>query len=171
MILQLLRKRKELWFERSYDAPIGLVWRAFTEPEMLRAWWGPEQTSVAACEVDLRVGGRIYIVMEAGEAMGKYRGTRWPMDGTFSRIEPNARLVYEARSWTEGKEAGSIIHHVNDLTLTGTDHGTTLDLQVSITQIGPKARMAAFGMRWGYKQQLDKLDAHLAGHGTDSREA
>ncbi len=162
MITQLFKKRKELDFERSYPAPIATVWRAWTRPEMLRDWWGPDKTTVPECEIDPRVGGRIYVVTQAGEEMGKYAGTRWPMEGTFTVVEEHARLVWEARSWTEGEEEGSTIHHTNDLSLSEHDGITTVNLRISITQIGPKARMAAFGMKWGYEQQLDHLGELLA---------
>lgn len=79
MAIQLFKKAKELNFERSYPAPIVTVWRAWTEPDLIRQWWGPEHTTVTACEIDPRVGGTLHIVMEAGEGMGKYQGTRWPM--------------------------------------------------------------------------------------------
>ncbi|HVR32454.1 MAG TPA: SRPBCC domain-containing protein [Acidimicrobiia bacterium] len=162
MIMQLFKKQKELDFERSYPAPIARVWQAWTQSEMLREWWGPEKTTVPECAIDARVGGTIHVVTEAGAEMGKYAGTRWPMEGTFTVVEENARLVYEARSWTEGDEEGSTIHHTNDLTLS--EHGgiTTVTLRVSITQIGPKARMASLGMKWGYEQQLDHLGDLLA---------
>ena len=163
MITQLLRKRKELHFERSYAAPVDAVWRAWTEADRLRGWWGPDKTTVAECEVDLRVGGRIYVVTVASEEMGKYAGTRWPMDGTFSRIDELQGLTYDARSWTEGEEATATIRHTNDLSLTGDSEMTVVTLHVSITEIGPKAKLAAFGMKWGYKSQLDALEKHLAG--------
>lgn len=163
MIMQLFKKQKELDFERSYPAPIAQVWQAWTQSEMLRQWWGPEKTTVPECEIDPRVGGTIYVVTEAGAEMGKYAGTRWPMEGTFTVVEENARLVYEARSWTEGDEEGSTIHHTNDLTLSEHEGITTVTLRVSITQIGPKARMASFGMKWGYEQQLDHLGELLSG--------
>lgn len=163
MITQLFKKKKDLTFERTYAHPIEAVWAAWTDPAALRNWWGPEQTTIPACDVDLRVGGRIYIVTEAGEGMGKYQGTRWPMEGTFTAVEGNRRLVYEARSWTEGEEATSTIHHVNDLTLSERDGETTVALHIAITQIGPKAKLAAFGMKMGYKQYLDRLVDHLAG--------
>ncbi|EJZ10125.1 SRPBCC domain-containing protein [Mycolicibacterium vaccae] len=162
MLLQML-KPKNLNFERTYRAPVDTVWRAWTDPEMLRQWWGPEKTVVPECRVDLRVGGEIYIVMEAGEEMGKYQGTRWPMAGTFTRIDTGTGLTYDARSWTEGEEAGSTIQHTNDVTLTEHDGNTTVRLRVTITKIGPKAKLAAFGMKWGYKAQLDKLEKYLAG--------
>lgn len=162
MISQLLRRRKELHLERSYDAPIDAVWRAWTEADQLRAWWGPEKTTIAECEVDLRVGGRLHIVTVAGEEMGRYAGTRWPMEGTFTHVEEPTRLTYEARSWTEGEEEGTTIRHTNDLTLTDAGGTTEVVLRITITEIGPKAKMAAFGMKWGYKQQLDKLAQLLA---------
>jgi uncharacterized protein YndB with AHSA1/START domain len=164
VISQLLRK-KELRFERSYAAPVDAVWRAWTEADRLRAWWGPDKTTVADCEIDLRIGGRIYVVTEASEAMGKYAGTRWPMEGTFTRIEEPQRLTYDARSWTEGKEATETIRHTNDLTLAGDGEMTVLSLHVSITDItrGVKATLATFGMKWGYKSQLDALEKYLAG--------
>lgn len=163
MILQLFKKKKELTFERSYAAPIATVWDAWTRPEMLREWWGPEKTLITDCEVDLRVGGRIHIVMEAGEEMGKYQGTQWPLDGTFSVVDAPHHLAYDARSWTAGEEETSTIEHVNDLTLSEDAGTTTVNLRIEILEIGSGAKMAAFGMKWGYKQQLDKLEAYLAG--------
>lgn len=163
MISQLLKKRKELHFERSYAAPADAVWRAWTEADRLRAWWGPEKTTVAECEVDARVGGRIYVVTVASKEMGKYAGTRWPMDGTFTRIDEVQRLTYDARSWTEGEEETATIRHTNDLRLTGDGDRTVVTLDVAIIEIGPKAKLAAFGMKWGYKAQLDALEKLLAG--------
>ena len=163
MALQLFKKTKHLDFERSYAAPLATVWQAWTDPDMLRRWWGPDKTTVPDCEVDLRVGGTIHIVMEAGEAMGKYQGTRWPMEGTFTIVDHHRRLAYEARSWTEGEEAATTIEHLNDVTFTESAGTTVVRLSVAITSIGPKAKMAAFGMKWGYKAQLDKLEGLLAG--------
>ena len=161
MITQLLKKR-DLNFERSYSAPLDTIWRAWTEPEMVRQWWGPGKTTIEECEIDLQIGGTIHIVMEADEGMGKYAGTRWPMVGTFSQIDPPTRLVYEARSWTEGEESTTTIHHVNELTLGERDGTTTVELHITITEIGPGAKMAAFGMKWGYKQYFDKLGNFLS---------
>jgi len=162
MPLQMFKRTKQLSFERSYVAPLPTVWRAWTDPALLRLWWGPEHTSVAECEVDLRVGGELLIVTEAGEGMGRYRGTRWPMAGTFTTIDEHARLTYDARSWTEGEEADSTIEHTNDVSFRRDGEATVVGLTVTITKIGPKAKMASFGMKWGYKTQLDALEQVLA---------
>lgn len=162
MLLKML-KAKEFDFERTYRAPLDTVWRAWTDPEMLRQWWGPEKTFVPECEIDPRVGGRIYVVMEAGEAMGKYQGTRWPMSGVFTCVDERVQLTYDARSWTEGSEDDTTIVHANDVTFSQRDGHTTVRLDVTITQVGPKAKMAAFGMKFGYKAHLDKLGTFLDG--------
>lgn len=162
MILPFSKKPRVLAFERRYDAAPDAVWNAWTQPDLLRQWWGPEHTKVTECSIELREGGRIYIVMEATEGMGKYAGTRWPLDGTFTVIEPPTRLVYQARSWTEGEEETATIEHVNELTLTNVDGATQLQLRIKINKVGPGAKMAAFGMKWGYKQQLENLAVRLA---------
>jgi uncharacterized protein YndB with AHSA1/START domain len=161
MAPQLFKKAKQLNFERSYRAPMATVWSAWTEPDLLRQWWAPEHTTVTDCTVDLRVGGAIHIVMEAGEGMGKYQGTRWPMEGTFTVIDDKTQLGWDARSWTEGEEAATTIEHTNTVTFTDDGEITTVRLTVDITKIGPKAKMAAFGMKWGYKAYLDNLDKLL----------
>lgn len=166
MAPRMFKKTKELSFERTYEAPADLVWRAWTDPELLTRWWGPDKTEVTDCEIDLRVGGEIRIVMEAGEAMGKYKGTRWPMVGTFTTVEPGSRLVYDARSWTEGEEDTTTIEHTNEVTISSKGSATVVRLEVTITHVGPKAKMAAFGMKWGYKAQLGKLEELLASHTT-----
>jgi uncharacterized protein YndB with AHSA1/START domain len=115
--VRLFGRKRQLHVERTYDAPAEAVWRAWTQAESLRQWWGPDKTTVAECGVDLRVGGRLYIVTVAGEAMGKYAGTRWPMEGTYTRVDERRGLAYDARSWTEGAETSQTIHHMTELTL------------------------------------------------------
>jgi len=153
---------KEVEFERTYNASLEKVWEAWTDSEKLKQWWGPNDVIIPECEVDLRVGGRIYIVMEAGEAMAPYKGTRWPMDGTYTVVEKNSKLVYTAKAWTEGKETTTQIDQVTELSLVD-DHGKTkLKLKATINKIGTDAKMAVEGMQYGFSQQLDKLDKFLS---------
>jgi uncharacterized protein YndB with AHSA1/START domain len=162
MLKLLLGKDDVLSFERTYAAPIEAVWDAMTRPDAVREWWGPERTVVTDCEIDVRTGGRIFIVMQATEAMGKYAGTRWPMEGTFTEVEQPHRLVYAARSWQDDQQEATTIEHVNELVLADTGAGTSLSLTISVTDIGSGAKMAAVGMKYGYKQYLDKLEAYLS---------
>jgi uncharacterized protein YndB with AHSA1/START domain len=148
-------------FERTYDAPVDKVWQAWTDAEQLKKWWGPDNVTIPECELDLHVGGRLYIVMEATEAMGEFKGTRWPMEGKFTEIEPNSKLTYEAKAWTEGDEEGTTLEQVQEITFAEENGKTKMKLKVTLNKIGSKAGMAVEGMKWGFGQQFDKLDKFL----------
>lgn len=153
---------KEVVFERTLNASPAKAWQAWTNPKLVKEWWGPNDVSIPECEIDLRVGGRIYLVMEAGEAMGPYKGTRWPMEGKFTAVEENLKLAYEAKAWTEGQEEDMEIDQVNELTLSEENGKTKMKLKVTVNKIGPGAGMAIQGMQMGYNQQFDKLEEFLA---------
>jgi uncharacterized protein YndB with AHSA1/START domain len=110
------------------------------------------------------VGGKIYIVMEAGEAMGAYKGTRWPMEGKYTVVEENSKLSYTAKAWTESQEETTEIYQVTELTLSDENGKTKLKLKATINKIGANAKMAVEGMQMGFNQQLDKLDKFLEKH-------
>ncbi|MEI9913924.1 MAG: SRPBCC domain-containing protein [Candidatus Saccharibacteria bacterium] len=152
-----MKPAKEVTFERTFDAPTDKVWQAWTNPELLKEWWGPNDVSIPECEVDLRVGGRFYIVMEAGEAMGPYKGTRWPMDTKYTAIENGTKLSYSGKAWTEGAEDTTEIDQEAELTLEDDNGKTKMKLKVTINKVGPDAGMAIQGMQAGFSQQFDKL--------------
>src|SRR5687767_15394706 len=65
---------------REFDAPKHLVYRAYTEPELIKQWWSGQRGTVVSAEVDLRVGGSWRYVMTANEGFevafhGRFRGT------------------------------------------------------------------------------------------------
>lgn len=153
---------KEVTLERTYDASLETVWQAWTNPEQLKQWWGPDNVSIPECEVDLKVGGKFYIVMEAGEAMGPYKGTLWPMLAEFTTVEPNTRISYTAQAWTEGMKEETTIDQTTDIIFTEMDGKTKVEVKAAIYKTGPKAKMAAEGMQMGFTQQLEKLNAFLS---------
>lgn len=72
---------------RSFDAPVGMVWRAHTEPDLVKRWLtGPAGHTMPVCEIDLRVGGSYRYVWEWPDG-------RMSATGTFREIEPERRLL------------------------------------------------------------------------------
>jgi uncharacterized protein YndB with AHSA1/START domain len=57
----------DLFFERTFDAPRDLVWRAFTDPELIPRWWGRHGTTTTVVEMDVRPGGRWRYVNSAAD--------------------------------------------------------------------------------------------------------
>lgn len=83
---------------RTIEAPREEVFRAWTDPEVLRRWWGPGEFTCPEAKVDLRPGGSYRLVMQptAGDPM--------VLTGTYREVEPPARLVYTWR-WETGPAA------------------------------------------------------------------
>jgi uncharacterized protein YndB with AHSA1/START domain len=155
-------KTHEAQFERILDASREAVWKAWTDPKLVASWWGPNGVTIPECEIEPRVGGKIYIVMLAGEAMGPYKGTRWPMKGVFTAVQPLSRLTYKAQAWTEGQEANSQIDQITDITFEDQQGKTKVTINVTITNADTAPKAALQGMSYGFNQQLDKLSEFLA---------
>ena len=72
---------------REFDAPVALVWRAYTTPELVSKWWPGKRGTMQSCEIDFRVGGAWRYVMTASE------GFEVAFHGEFKEIVPDERLV------------------------------------------------------------------------------
>ncbi|MDH5278345.1 MAG: SRPBCC domain-containing protein, partial [Actinomycetota bacterium] len=86
--------------ERTFDAPIDLIWAMWTEAEHFANWYGPMGASIPQADMDVRVGGRRHIAMEMETPGG-------PMTmvfvGEYREVEPKTRLVYtESMADAEG---------------------------------------------------------------------
>ena len=50
--------------ERSFDAPVDLIWQMWTKPEHFRAWYGPDGATVPVAKMDVRAGGSRLVCTE-----------------------------------------------------------------------------------------------------------
>jgi len=84
-------KIDEIVITRVFDSPPERVWQAWTNPEMVKRWWGPEGFTAPSIKIDLRVGGQ-YVWSMRGPA-----GTQWDREmfnaGVYKEIVPNEKLV------------------------------------------------------------------------------
>ncbi len=78
----------DLELEREVDVPPELVWRAWTDPELITQWFTPKPFETPVCEIDLRPGGRFRTVMRSPE------GEEFDNTGCYLEIVPNERLVW-----------------------------------------------------------------------------
>jgi len=140
----------ELVITRVFDAPRLSVWKAYTEPEHLRAWMlGPEGWSMPVCEMDLRPGGTIRWVWRqaAGQEMA--------ITGTVREVVPPSRLVH-VESWGPTWDD---THNTLELT----EEGGQTRAVTTIRYPSKKARDEALasGMKEGMALSFDRLAAHL----------
>lgn len=55
---------------KIFNAPVEMVWRLWTEPELVKRWWGPEHFTSPVARIDFRVGGKSIVSMLAPKEMG-----------------------------------------------------------------------------------------------------
>lgn len=79
---------RELVITRLIDAPRAAIWRAWTEPELLKQWNCPKPWTIVEAAVDLRVGGGSRMVMKSPE------GEEFPNAGVYLEVIPERKLVF-----------------------------------------------------------------------------
>jgi uncharacterized protein YndB with AHSA1/START domain len=83
------RDRSAIRIERTFSAPVREVFEAWTSPELLRRWYPPgADWDTPVAEVDLRVGGRLRMVMRNPD------GEEFGGGGEYREITPPTRLVF-----------------------------------------------------------------------------
>jgi uncharacterized protein YndB with AHSA1/START domain len=103
---------RELVITRVFDAPRGLVFKAWTEPKRLTRWWGPRGFTTPVCEMDVRPGGAFRFGMRSPQ------GTDHWLRGAFREIVEPERLVC---TWAWEDEKGKPGHETL-LTVTFAEH-------------------------------------------------
>jgi uncharacterized protein YndB with AHSA1/START domain len=137
--------------ERTFEADIERVFRAFTDPDELVRWWGPMDVRTSVAEIDLRVGGECRWVMHP-------EGQIAVLYGRIVDLVP-PRLLVMTNRW-DGQVQESLV----TLRLTSVPTGTHLEL---IHQRLP-AGADPLQYRQGWDAALASLNRHLSQERTDN---
>jgi uncharacterized protein YndB with AHSA1/START domain len=147
----------ELHLERVFDAPRELVWKAFTDPDQVSAWFGPVGYSVPrdTVDMDVRVGGHERFMMVADDPEAPPGG---PVNATFTEVREPELLV--AREHLEGEMAEFFGSEHIDMRIEFHEEGdgkTRLVLHQ-----GPYKEEISTDAREGWTSSFTKLDTLLA---------
>jgi uncharacterized protein YndB with AHSA1/START domain len=143
-----LPKDDQILITREFDAPRHLVYRAYTDPDLIRRWWAGRRGQVTSVEVDLRVGGKWRYVMVAHE------GYEVAFHGEFREIVPNERLI--STEVYEGAPDGEPA--LNLATFTESGDRTTLSILMQLDSRETRDAIIATGMESGMQEAFDILD-------------
>jgi len=144
-----LGKMQELIATRVFDAPRDVVFRAWTDPERLKRWWGPKNFTNPVCEVDARPGGAIRIHMRAPD------GAVYPMTGTFVEVVEPERLVFTSAALDKNGEP--LFEVLNTVTFAEEGGKTRLTVRASVSKVRGEAAPHLAGMEQGWSMTLDRL--------------
>jgi uncharacterized protein YndB with AHSA1/START domain len=104
--------KRTLSLKKTFDAPVDLVWEAWTQPEHIAQWWGPKGMPLTVVEHNFKVGGTWKYVMPMPN------GSEFISEGQYSEIVRFQRIVTSAnfRPMTEGVEIRVLFEKNGDKT-------------------------------------------------------
>jgi len=143
-------EQRTLLIERTFDAPRDLVFKAWTDPNHMKHWWGPRGFASTVLTMDFRTGGAYRIHMRSPE-----NTDHWTQ-GVYREIVPSERLVMVG-SWTD--EHGNPTTPETTTTVTFEEHAGKTKLTLHATFESVTARDAHRG---GWNSSFERLATYLA---------
>lgn len=145
----------ELVLTRVVEASRDKLYRAWTEPDLLKRWFAPKPYTTPEAELDVRPGGASRIVMRSPE------GQDMPMHGVYLEVVPNEKLVFTdayVRAWEpSAKPFMTVI-----LTLADEGRGTRYTARVLHWTAEDREAHEKMGFHQGWGQCLDQLTEMVA---------
>jgi uncharacterized protein YndB with AHSA1/START domain len=105
-------ENRTVTLERTFNAPIALVWEAWIQPCHIAQWWGPKGMETRVIEHDFRVGGKWQYAMAMPD------GNDFITDGVYTEIVTLQRIISSAnfKPMTEGVEIQALFRADGDST-------------------------------------------------------
>ena len=148
---------------RIFDAPLEKVWKAWTEPEQMKKWWGPQHFTAPTIEIDFREGGK-YLYAMHGPAGTPFDKDMWST-GVYKEIVPMKKIV----TTDNFADADGNVVPASYYGMPG-DVPTEYQVTVTFEEVDGKTKMilkhvgmleGADDMTAGWNQSFDKLAASL----------
>ena len=150
-------KGRRFRMTRTFDAPLDAVWKAWTDAEALKQWWGPRVYPTTYCTVDFRVGGVWHYCMtgpNGEEAWGK---------ATYKEIVPKERIVYlDEFSDKDGNSSTDMPSTDVTLEFVERDGKTTVTSTAEYDKEEDLQKLVEIGMEQGASETWERLAEYLA---------
>ena len=138
-----------LIIQRAFNAPINLVWDAWTQAEQIALWWGPKGMQTKVIQHDFKVGGSWKYVMTMPD------GNEFITEGVYSEIVELEKIVSSAdfKPMTEGVEIQALFEAKEDKT------NFTFKVVHPTAEYCRQQEKMGFYMGWG--STFDRLNEYL----------
>ena len=145
---------KHVIVTRRFAAPPQAVYRAHTEPELIKHWClGPEGWTMPVCINEARPGGRIRYEWTNGKGEGFY------LTGEFLELEPYSRIVHVERMHLPDPTPDN---HV-ETRFEADGSGTLMTMRMTLPDAKMREQMLATGMEHGMEASYVRLEQMLQG--------
>src|SRR4051812_36036557 len=143
---------RELVISRLIDAPRERVYRAWTDPELLKQWFAPKPWTTPTVTLDVRAGGANVIVMRGPD------GNEFPNRGVYLEVVPNERLVF-TDAYTSAWEPSAKPFMTVILTFENEGGKTRYTARVRHWSVADRESHEKMGFEQGWGQCADQLTA------------
>lgn len=152
--------KKAIVIDRVLNLPLNKVWKAWTEPEGFKKWWGPEDYTCPSSEVDFRVGGKYLHCMRSSN------GDEFWSTGVYKEIIPYKKQVFtDSFSDEEGNVIPASAHNMPGewplellITVIFEENGEKTKLKLQHEGIPDEMRDDCIK---GWNESLDKLERNI----------
>lgn len=148
--MKTLRSPLELEVSRIFKAPRHLVFDAHTKAEHVKRWWGPRESELTTCEMDVRPGGAWHYVLRTSQ------GRDYSFRGQYHEIVPPERLV---QTFAFDGLPGAVT--TETLTFIEDDDTTIVTAVTTFRSTEERDRIMRSGMEAGAAEVYDRLEVLL----------
>lgn len=145
-------KDRELVLDRYIEAPRNLVWRCWTDPDLLVRWFTPVPWKTKSARMDVRPGGASLVIMESPE------GQEFPNPGIYLEVVPGEKLVF-TDAYTEAWAPSGKPFMTGILTFTDEGSGTRYRAVVRHWSADDRKSHEDMGFFPGWNKATDQLEA------------
>ena len=154
---------KELVINRIFNAHRDVVWKAWTDPNMAKEWWGPKTYTIPTANIDLRVGGKILTCMRSPD------GADYWSVGTYKEIDMPSKIVMTDSFSDEKGNVVSASHYgmspdiplISNITLTFEDNYGMTKFSLKYDDVSNYPAQDLAYLEQGWVESFDKLDEYL----------
>ena len=146
---------KKIKVTRYFDAPPSLVWRAWTESELLDQWWAPKPFASRTKVMEFREGGRRFYAMVSPEGQ-----ERWSIQ-EYKSITPKSNFKF-FNAFADKDENPQLPGSDWDLNFSGQDGATKVSISIYSESLERLEKMIEMGFKEGTMGQLENLEELLA---------
>lgn len=155
-------RARELEITRVFDATRAIVFKAWTEPERIKSWWGPKGFTLPFCKIDLRPGGVCHYCMRSPEGRDY-----WGKSVYQEIVEPERLVLTDVFSDEKGNtvkpaQYGMSPDWPEETLITVIFDEYEGKTRLTVRQSVPESIAESTGARQGWTESLDRLEKYLS---------
>ena len=145
---------KTVFVNREFDAPLSLVWDAFTKQEILDQWWAPKPWASKTKHMNFKVGGRRFYAMVSPEGQ-----ENWSIQD-YTSITPKTNFKM-TNAFADKDENPELPGSDWDLNFSEQNGTTKVSISIKNESLARMEKMIEMGFQAGFTMGLQQLDGLL----------